>query len=641
MLQSIRDSLSGWVLWFVVGLIAVPFAFVGIESFRMGNSDPVLVEVGDTEITESQFRAAFDQRFRQLQQMMGDSFRPDMINTAEFRAAVLQDMSNEALLLQYAREQGYRGSDAEVMEYLRGLPAFQRDGRFSAEAYRDVLAGQGIDPEYFESQLRNALAIDQMRSGVLESAVVPDALLDNRIRLQQQQRSLSTLVVPSAPFVASIEPTEAEINARYEQNQAQYQKPERVRLDYVMLDPAQLAEVPEPEPSVLEALYEAEKARFVTGEKRRARHILIPLDADKDAARDKAAELRARIADGADFAALAAEFSSDTGSKDQGGDLGWIEKGQMAADFEAALFALDEGEVSEPVVTEFGVHLIRADEVKPEQVLTLEDDGVREQLLTRYRERERALRMQDRQEQLDQLTFENANSLQPVAEALDLEVQQTDWFTRDGGAGLLAERGILNVAFTPELIDANENSRPIALSDGRVVVVRKADYEAPSLMALDTVVDDIRQALKQEGARVQALALAEQIKEEAAAAPSSEGLATLAEKHGLTYRVIGPVGRDSANVDPAVLARLFALPKPADDAAAPTLSVVMRDDGDAAVIAFSGVQQAAVSEVDRVAARDRITQMLAGREFEAYQAIMRDAVPVKQRRSLTGDESAP
>ena len=122
MLQSIRDSLSGWVLWFVVGLIAVPFAFVGIESFRMGNSDPVLVEVGDTEITESQFRAAFDQRFRQLQQMMGDSFRPDMINTAEFRAAVLQDMSNEALLLQYAREQGYRGSDAEVMEYLRVAP---------------------------------------------------------------------------------------------------------------------------------------------------------------------------------------------------------------------------------------------------------------------------------------------------------------------------------------------------------------------------------------------------------------------------------------------------------------------------------------------------------------------------------------
>lgn len=436
MLQSIRDSLSGWVLWFVVGLIAVPFAFVGIESFRMGSSDPVLVEVGDTEITDAQFRNAFDQRFRQLQQMMGDDFRPDMINTADFRAAVLQDMTREALLLQYARQNGYRGSDPEIMEYLRSLPAFQRDGRFSSEAYREVLANQGMDPESFEAQLRDALAIDQMRDGVLDSATIPNTMLDNHIRLQQQRRSLSLMVVPAERFVDEIEPTEAEINARYEQNQSQYQLPERVKLDYVMLDSASMDEGPDPEPSVLAALYEAEKARFITGEERRASHILIPLDADEDAAREQAAELRDRLASGADFAELAAEFSSDTGSKDQGGDLGWIERGQMAPDFEEALFALDEGEISQPVVTEFGVHLIRATEVKAEQVRTLDDEGVREQLLNRYHERERALRMQEMQEQLDQLAFENASTLAPVAEALDLEVQQTEWFTRDGGAGL-------------------------------------------------------------------------------------------------------------------------------------------------------------------------------------------------------------
>lgn len=340
MLQSIRDSLSGWVLWFVVGLIAVPFAFVGIESFRMGSSDPVLVEVGDTEITDAQFRNAFDQRFRQLQQMMGDDFRPDMINTADFRAAVLQDMTREALLLQYARQNGYRGSDPEIMEYLRSLPAFQRDGRFSSEAYREVLANQGMDPESFEAQLRDALAIDQMRDGVLDSATIPNTMLDNHIRLQQQRRSLSLMVVPAERFVDEIEPTEAEINARYEQNQSQYQLPERVKLDYVMLDSASMDEGPDPEPSVLAALYEAEKARFITGEERRASHILIPLDADEDAAREQAAELRDRLASGADFAELAAEFSSDTGSKDQGGDLGWIERGQMAPDFEEALFAL-------------------------------------------------------------------------------------------------------------------------------------------------------------------------------------------------------------------------------------------------------------------------------------------------------------
>lgn len=634
MLQSIRDSLSGWVLWFVVGLIAVPFAFVGIESFRMGSSDPVLVEVGDTEITDAQFRNAFDQRFRQLQQMMGDDFRPDMINTADFRAAVLQDMTREALLLQYARQNGYRGSDPEIMEYLRSLPAFQRDGRFSSEAYREVLANQGMDPESFEAQLRDALAIDQMRDGVLDSATIPNTMLDNHIRLQQQRRSLSLMVVPAERFVDEIEPTEAEINARYEQNQSQYQLPERVKLDYVMLDSASMDEGPDPEPSVLAALYEAEKARFITGEERRASHILIPLDADEDAAREQAAELRDRLASGADFAELAAEFSSDTGSKDQGGDLGWIERGQMAPDFEEALFALDEGEISQPVVTEFGVHLIRATEVKAEQVRTLDDEGVREQLLNRYHERERALRMQEMQEQLDQLAFENASTLAPVAEALDLEVQQTEWFTRDGGAGLLAERGILNVAFSPELIDAEENSRPIALSDGRIVVVRKAGYEAPTSKALETVADEIRTELKQEGARARALALAEQVMDEAATIASADELSALADKHELSYRTVGAVTRDSENVNAAVLRQLFTLPPPAEGAP-PRLSVVDQTNGDAAIIAFSGIRPATVDEADRIAARDRFTDVLAGREFDAYQASMRDVIPVEQRRSAS------
>lgn len=634
MLQSIRDSLSGWVLWFVVGLIAVPFAFVGIESFRMGSSDPVLVEVGDTEITDAQFRNAFDQRFRQLQQMMGDDFRPDMINTADFRAAVLQDMTREALLLQYARQNGYRGSDPEIMEYLRSLPAFQRDGRFSSEAYREVLANQGMDPESFEAQLRDALAIDQMRDGVLDSATIPNTLLDNHIRLQQQRRSLSLMVVPAERFVDEIEPTEAEINARYEQNQSQYQLPERVKLDYVMLDSASMDEGPDPEPSVLAALYEAEKARFITGEERRASHILIPLDADEDAAREQAAELRERLASGADFAELAVEFSSDTGSKDQGGDLGWIERGQMAPDFEEALFALDEGEISQPVVTEFGVHLIRATEVKAEQVRTLDDEGVREQLLNRYHERERALRMQEMQEQLDQLAFENASTLAPVAEALELEVQQTEWFTRDGGAGLLAERGILNVAFSPELIDAEENSRPIALSDGRIVVVRKAGYEAPTSKALETVADEIRTELKQEGARARALALAEQVMDEGANIASADDLSALADKHELSYRTVGAVTRDSENVNAAVLRQLFTLPPPAEGAP-PRLSVVDQTNGDAAIIAFSGIRPATVDEADRIAERERFTDVLAGREFDAYQASMRDVIPVEQRRSAS------
>lgn len=636
MLQSIRDSLSGWVLWFVVGLIAVPFAFVGIESFRMGGGDPVLVEVGDTEITDSRFRSAYDQRFRQLQQMMGDNFSPDMINTAAFRAAVLEDMTQEAVMLQFAQRQGFRGSDGEVFDYIRSLPAFQRDERFSAEAYREVLARQGMTPEMFESQLRGALAIDQMRDGVLDTALLPESLLDNNLRLMQQQRSLSTVVVPASRFIDDITIDDAEINARYEQNQGQYQLPERVKLDYVMLGDASMPNVPDPEPSVLEALYEAERARFIQAEERRASHILIPIGADAAAARQQAAELRARLDDGADFAELAGEFSSDTGSKDQGGDLGWIERGQMAADFEQALFALKQDAISDPVTTEFGVHLIRVDDIRAEQVRTLEDEDVRKALLARYHEREHALRLQDLQDQLEQLAFENPSSLEPVASQLNLEVRQTDWFTRQGGTGLLAERGVLTAAFSPELLDADENSRPIALSTGRVVVVRKADYEPPRVMPLETVIDDIRDELTGEQAAAQAQALAEQLLAESRS--ESLPLSQLAERHELTFRSVGPVGRNEANVDTQVLSRLFTLPRP-DTESAPTLSVVTQSNGDVALIAFSGVREPSITAADRVAARDSVRQTLAGREFEAYQSTMRDVVKVKQRRPVTPDDA--
>jgi peptidyl-prolyl cis-trans isomerase D len=629
MLQSIRDSLSGWVLWFVVGLIAVPFAFVGIESFRMGSSDPVLVEVGDIEITETRFRTAYDQRFRQLQQMMGDNFRPDMINTAEFRRLVLADMTQEAVTAQYASQQGYRGSDAETIDYLRGLEAFQRDGRFSAEAYREALSRQGMTPETFEAQLREALAIDGLRDGVLASTVVPDTLLDNALRLQHQERSLSYLTIPAERFRVSVEVDEAAIQARYEQDQARYQVPERMKLDYVVLDGAQLPKAPDPDASVLKALYEAERAGFTTPEARRARHILVTIDGDEKAAEAEANALRAQLNEGADFAALAAEHSDDTGSRDDGGSLGWIERGEMTESFEAALFSLAEGETSGPITTEFGVHLIRVDEIREQTQQAFDDPEVQEALLSRYHGREQSMRVQALLEEIEQLAFENPNTLAPVAEALQQPVQQTDWFTREGGAGILAERSVMTAAFSPELIDADENSAPLALSDNRVVVIRKADYAPPSTSPLADVRDDIRETLIREGAEAKARALADELLAEAEA---GRALSELADVHGVTLRAAGPVKRNHPDTDRALLERLFAMPRPAGES--PEFSIAQTREGDFALLALNKVIDPEPTAAQRVAERDALEEVIAGVEFNAYERAMRHAVTVTQKREI-------
>lgn len=636
MLQSIRDSLTGWVVWFIVGLIAIPFAFVGIESFRMGSRDPVLVKVGSVEITDGQFRAGYEQRYQQLQSMLGDSFRADLFNTPTFRASVLEDMTRETLLLQYAEKAGYRGTPSAVLDYLRSIPAFQRDGRFSAEAYREVLARQGLSPERFEQQLLEGLALDQMREAVLASAFLPDALVEQAYRLQAQQRSLSYLTIPASGFAEAVTPTEEEIAAHFESTRSAYQAPERLKLQYVALDRRRLERGSDPEPDVLQALYDVEKARFSAPEERRARHILIAADGDLDAARTKATELRQQLAAGQDFNALAAEHSADTGSREQGGDLGWLRRGEMDEAFEKALFSLKGGELSEPVETEFGFHLIRADEIRGGEVRSLSDESVRAELLELYHNRELERRFQDLQEQLEQLAFENPGSLEVVAESLGLPLSDTEWFGREGGGGLAAEPSVLDAGFSPEVLQDDENSRPLALADGRVVVLRKLAYEPPRERDLEEVQDAVRLALVQERSEAEAERVAQTLLD---AAKAGRPLTELAEEQTIELRAVGPVSRRAENVPAPVLTRLFSLPRPADETQ-PSLDTVRLANGDRVLLAFTRVIEPELPAATRDDEREALENLVAGREFDAFQRSLRAVIPVKVKNPIVDPEAA-
>ena len=629
MLQSIRDSLTGWVVWFIVGLISIPFVFVGIESFRTGSRDPVVAEVGDVEITQGQFRAAYEQRYQQLRNMLGDNFRADLFDTAQFRASVLDDMAQEALLRQYADERGLRATDAAVFNYISMVPSFQVDGRFSADVYREVLARQGYTPDGFEAQLRNALAIEQLRQGVLASGFVTEGRVRSLYALAEQRRSLAYVEVPAARYRAEVDAqiADADIAARYDETQADYRAPERLKLAYVVLDRDALPAGQVPEDDVLKVLYDAEKARFVTPGERKARHILVNFGDDKDRARARAESLKAQLDEGAEFAALAQAESDDVGSRDAGGDLGWISRGQMVEDFEKALFALDTNEVSDPVETEFGFHLIRADEVKSELTRTLDDPEVRASLIELFQNRERDRLFQAQQEQLEQIAFENPGSLAPVAEALGVTVQETDWFTRAGGDGLSAEPQVLAAAFSPEVLQDDENSTPLSLPDGRIAVIRKAAYEAPRQKPLTEVTAEVREALVAERARAKAREEAQAMIE--AARSREVSLADIAAERGLSVRATGPVSRAQEDVPAPVLSTLFQLPRPADGQV--SLGLASLRDGDQAVVALSAVDAPEPNPVVLDEQRQQLAELTAGQEFSALQRALRDIIPVETR----------
>lgn len=638
MLQTIRDRMTGPVVWAIVGLIAIPFAFFGVETFNSGGADPTVAKVGDQKITTAQLEAAYQQRLQRLQQMMGDSFRSDMIEPTRFREGVLQEMVQETALQQHARAVGYTASDAAILDAIRAIPAFQNDGQFSAERYREALAAQGLTPQGFEAQMREGLGIDQIRDGVLASAFVTPAEAAAAWRLARQQRLFSTVVFKAADYEAGLVVTDESIAKRFADKAESYKAPERLKLKVVELDLAKLPATPAPESAILKAIYDADSNAFSSTEERRARHILIAFGADKAAALKKAEAAMARLDAKADFAALAAELSDDPGSKSSGGDLGWVRKGLMTPKFEQVLFALEKSELSAPVETEFGWHLIQLQEVKPAVTKPFNDASVQAELLASYRKRDTEKRYQELSEKLEQLAFENASSLDPVAQAIGASVETTDWFTRTSGSGLTANQAIVQAAFSQEVLQDNENSKPIALGSNRVAVVRKAEYEAARARSLDEVREQIRSELKVEMAIAKAQTDAEAVIK---AVQAGSTLASAAAPYQRSVNASGPVLRDAQGLERGLLNTAFRLPRPA----AGKLSVGKAESAktEIVVIVLEEVRDA-TPETDDSAFKQQSTQLrdaLAGAEFSGFRGDLENRMGVERKPLTDAPASAP
>lgn len=630
MLQEIRDRLTGWLVWVVVGLIGVPFALWGVESFFTSGTDPVVVKVGNQDITQSQFRKGYEQRYQQFQAMMGERFRADMFDQGKFREAVLNDMTQESMMRQYVRQQGYRAGDASLLKYLSAIPAFQKDGQFSTEAYKAALSRQGLTPQHFEAQLRDSLETDQLREAVVDTAFVTDADVEQAYRVANEERGLSYAVLDTAKYLSQVTVTDEQIKSRYETEKSKFMAPERIKLAYVELSMDALAKADAPTADVLKVIYNAEKdSRFSTPEERKASHILVAFGADKAAAKKKVEEYAAKLKSGSNFADLAKQVSDDTGSKAQGGDLGWIKRGGMMSEqFEKPLYALGKvGDVTEPVQTQYGWHLIRLDEIKAAKIRPFEDAAVQTELADLYRQRELQKRFQEQTEKLEQLAFENPASLDAVTKALNLQVQTTEWITRAGGPGIAANDAVKQAAFSREVVGDGDNSKPLTIAPGKVVVIRKAEYEAPRQKPLTEVIDAVRGSLQQEAATAKAATEATQM---AAAARAGQPAAALATARGLTLKNAGSVRRDNATEDRAIVAALFRLPRP--KAGSVGASDIKLSNGDAAVVILTEVKDAPWPATDPAAVakeQQQLRDATAGAEFNGYRKSIEKHIKVK------------
>ncbi|RKZ72565.1 MAG: peptidylprolyl isomerase, partial [Candidatus Parabeggiatoa sp. nov. 1] len=351
MLQRIRDGARGWLAWVIVGIISIPFAFWGINEYFNPSPKRVIAEVNGVELLEIDFRRQVSQQKQSLRTRFQNPNIDLSFLDEQIKQSTLKRMIEEELLVQSAIEAGMRIGDVLLANRIHSFSAFQEDGTFSQALYEQALGYQGLTPPRFELDIRRALITDQIREGVLRSALVTDYDQQQRTRLEEQERSISYLIIPASRFNNSVTITDADIETYYKEHAKQYMTPEKVSIEYVQLSQKDLISISS-EPVSEETLkerYQERKASFIIPAQWKARHILIEVDSEAtvdevEKAEQKAQELLAKIHAGDAFEELAKQFSDDFGSKRMGGDLGWFGPGRMVKPFEEALKPLKVGE---------------------------------------------------------------------------------------------------------------------------------------------------------------------------------------------------------------------------------------------------------------------------------------------------------
>jgi peptidyl-prolyl cis-trans isomerase D len=532
MLQAIRDKAHGIFAWVMLIAVGIPFGLWGINNYFDGGKEKPVAVVGEHEFFERDVNRVYENLVARL----GTSDYDEK----QVRHEALEQLINDELITQNAHSHNLTVSEADILAYVQSQPFFQTEGKFDKEKLKNILASQGMSSPQFTAQIAKQLLDEQYVRGISETAIVTKQQLEAFYRLRNQERQIEYFTLPPKKFDGEI--ADKDIEAYYQSNKAQFQNPEKVSVDYLSLsldDVASGVQVTEDE---LKAQYEEQKAQYGTPEQRKVSHILFAADASKEdalkAAQAKAEAVRQRLAKGEDFAAVAKEVSDDKDSAAKGGDLGLVNKEGMDPNFTAAAFALGKGDVSQPVKTPFGYHLIKVTELTPATTKTYEE--VRAELAKSYQHSAAENKFYEAKQKLDEISFEHNDSLEAVAKALNLKPQQTALFTRQAGEGIAAEAAVRDAAFSTDVLEG-KNSAAIEIGADKVYVLHLKEHQAASDKPLTEVKADIIAKLRaqhaQEAAHQQAEQLSTDIKQGKAMADAAKAVGATVTK--ATVKLVG------------------------------------------------------------------------------------------------------
>lgn len=588
MLEAIRNHAKGWIAKVILGLIAVTFALFGLDSYMGGGrGGGVVAEVGKMGISSEELSREIQTQRERMRAALGPTFDTSVTETAEFRKQVLDSLIERKALLQEAQKLRLLAPDAYITSVLADIPAFQEEGVFSQQRYGAVLRQNGRTPAQFESELQQGFMLDAITSPVALAAFPSDTSMRQIAQLVAQQREIAWADLLPGTVAPEVKVTAADVENYYAANKAQFTEPEQIRAEYLVLDTAAVAATVAVSEDAVADYYARNAAQFGQAEARSASHILITVDRDADAAAHAAAKAKADELYGVlqkapeRFAELARAHSQDPGSAEQGGSLGSFGRGAMVKPFEDAVFRMKPNEISAPVESDFGFHIIRVDGITPARAAPLAE--VRGSIVEELRRQQAQKAFADLAENFSNLVYENSDSLQPAAAATQLAIAKTGWMTAKAAPAPFNHAGLSAALFGPESISSKQNTEAIEVQPGTLVAARVVEHRPARLRPLEEVSKLIETTLH--GERTMQLLTQ---KGEAAIRALEQG-----DEPGLGWSAFRVVDRQPSEVlDPEGARAVFR----ADTAKLPAYIGFARTDGSYRIVRISRVLEA--SELD-------------------------------------------
>ncbi|GHB61683.1 peptidylprolyl isomerase [Psychrosphaera saromensis] len=610
MLERIREGSQGIVAKSILGLVILTFAVSGIGSYINSQTDTALAVVNDVEIGKSAFEQAYQNERNRMKSQYGEMIEQLMLDdnyVANFRKSILDRLVIEELQRQEANNLGVRVGDEQIRNAIRQMPEFQQDGQFNNDRYLALLRQAGFQPKEFKEYVREQMSRTQYVGAVSGSEFILPSEEKAYKLLNDQVRSFDMVTISAAGLKPSIKPEQADLDAYYAANKYKYQTQPKVAVEYILIDSAELTAGLEVSEQEVDTYYNDSIAMYTQEAQRRLSHILIETGDDAEAAKATIMKAQQELTAGKDFAELAKLYSTDTFSGENGGDLEWVDAGEMGDDFDlAAAELVNVGDVTDVVETEYGYHLIKLTDFKAAVVQPLAD--VKDEILASLKQNKITEVYLDVQTRAVETAYEIADTLEDAAEVSGLKVQSTGLLARAQLPTVLLDQKVTEKLFDEEFINEGLNSDLIELNDDKSIIVRVNEYEAAKQQSLDDVLANVTGAVVAQQARELAGVKAADI---LAKLNAGEALSSL----GLNVERQTDVARYETKVDVTVRDTAFALAKP-ENGAKEVTSVTL-NNGDAVVISLNSVSQKA-SEAAEDTTKQQLESIVSRVTAKAY-----------------------